>query len=283
MRLFESASCLLGLALALAASGCSSSTTSNGGPVDGGSTADTGDDTAPAAAPYPDFATPPTFTAHTVFPNLTWKGYHDSTGPLVDIHMSDYYDPDGSKGITAIYFIVAAQWCGPCNAEATNAPKIYAESYKSRGARYVSVVIEDTAQKPATQATLDAWIKDHKLNYDMGVYPSNADHSSDVLPSAGNVGLPHNYIIDPRTMLIQSITQGVDPAVWACDMFTADPTLSTDGCCIAGTTKYSDGSDVCTADYSCVKGKVCLPPSDTNPSIAMEVVMKRNGAPPFGS
>jgi thiol-disulfide isomerase/thioredoxin len=280
MRLLESTSCLLALALALAASGCSSSSSTPA--VTPGD--DAGADTTPAPPAYPDESLAPYgLLAHQTFPNLTWKGHRDGTGPLVDISMSDYYDPDGKKGLTAVYFIVAAEWCGPCNAEAEVSPKIYGEAYKPRGAKYVSVVIEDKAQKPATLATLDSWISTHKINFDMGLYPSKADHSVDVLPNIQNVGLPHNYIIDPHTMVIQSITQGVDPAVWACDMYKGDTSVGTDGCCVAGKTKYSDGSDVCTVDYACSKGLVCLPPGDTKPSIAMEVVMTRNGAKPFGS
>lgn len=281
MRLLESTSCLLALAFTLAATGCSSSSTQAVTPGD-----DAGAET-PAPPAYPDESLAPYgLLAHQTFPNVTWKGYHDSTGPLVDLSMSDYYDPDGKKGITAVYFIVAAGWCGPCNAEAEVAPKIYSEAYKPRGARYVSAIIQDYNSKApgaATQATLDQWIKDHSLNFDMGFLPSAADGSSEVLPEGPKVGLPHNYIIDPRTMLIQSVTQGVDPAVWACDMYKGSADVGADGCCVAGKTKYSDGSDVCTVDYTCSKGLVCLPPGDTKPSIAMEVVMTRNGAKPYGS
>lgn len=274
MRLVDLSAPLLALTLGLAF-GCSSSSTPQTTPTD-----DAGADTAPTPAAYPEG--PYGLLRGNIFPNLTFKGHRDGVGDLVDISMSDYFDPDGKKGITGVYFIVAAQWCGPCNIEAENAPKIYEGSYRKRGARYVSVVIEDTNGKPSTEATLDAWISDHKITFDMGLLPSAADHSSLALPDGPNVGLPHNYIIDPRNMGIQSITQGVDAAVWSCDMYKPGGELSAEGCCLQGVTKYTDGSDVCTVDYTCLKGKVCLPPGDTSPSRSMEVVMSRNGAAPFG-
>jgi hypothetical protein len=282
MRLLESTSCLIALALALAASGCSSSSSSPSTPVvtpgdDAGGDVASGDDSAVTPAAYP--AGPYGLLAHNIVPNVTWKGYRDATGEVVDMSMADYYDPDGKKGITGIYFIIAAEWCPPCNAEAEVSPKIYAEAYKARGGKYVSVITEDKNHKPSTLATADAWIKAHKINFDMGYGASN-----DVLPNLPDVGLPHNYIIDPRTMAIQSITEGVDTAVWACDMYPkGDSTLGADGCCVAGKTLYTDGSNVCTQDYFCSKGLVCIPPGSTTPSRPLEVVMTRNGAKPFGS
>lgn len=49
-------------------------------------------------------------TAGTTIPNITWKGYRDGTGDWTDISLLDYYDPDGSRGITALLIETAAQW-----------------------------------------------------------------------------------------------------------------------------------------------------------------------------
>ncbi len=282
MRSPKLSSLLVTLSLALAASACSSSSGSSVAPTD---TTDAGDqDTAPAAPAYPP--EPYGLLQHNVFPNISWQGYKDATGPLVTMQMSDYYDPDGSRGINGIYFIVAAQWCPPCNIEADHAGKIYLEAYKKRGGQYVSVIIEDKSQNPSTQATLDQWISAHKITFDMGFDPSQANtHLSNVLPDDPNVGLPHNYVIDPRTMAIQAITQGTDPAVWACDQYPPSAQLTSDGCCAAGKTAIPsvEGPIGCSTDYACVKGLVCLTTGETSPSHPLDIVMQRNGAPAFGS
>ena len=77
-------------------------------------TGDPGADTTPAedtAAPpltYP--AGPYGKAVGSVVPNLKWMGYRDGTGAWGEIALLDYYDPDGSRGITAIKVNLAAVW-----------------------------------------------------------------------------------------------------------------------------------------------------------------------------
>ena len=276
------ASALVGL---LACSSSSSGPAGTTGGDDTGTTPtdDTGtpaDDTAPpdedtaTALTYPDG--PYGLKLHNVFPNLTFKGYSDGAiGDFTDHSMLDYYDPDGSRGITAIYFVVAAQWCGPCNEEADHLPVWYTTSYKDRGARFVSAVIESATPKndatgkqigwmPATQTTVNSWVKKHKVNFDIML-----DDTESALPHTGSVGLPYNYIIDPRNMTVKRILQGIDPATVPC---TTDA-----GCCKTATTP-----DVCTQDYSCSTTlKTCLTPTMQGPIPGLDALMLTNGAKAF--
>jgi hypothetical protein len=82
---------------------------------------DTGapDPTDTSVPPPPDTGPPPTTTypsgpygktTGAVLPNLSWKGYRDSTGSWTDIALGDYYDPSGSKGIRALWLGMAAVW-----------------------------------------------------------------------------------------------------------------------------------------------------------------------------
>jgi hypothetical protein len=256
---------------------CSSSSSgpSTGTPAEdtGGTPTDTGvpaDDTTPPeedtlpALTYPEG--PYGLKVTNIFPNLTLPGYKDAQGDWIDtMSMLDYYDPDGSRGITGIYFVVGAQWCPPCNTEADHLPLWWTTSYKDRGARFVTAIIEDSTHKPATQLTVDSWIKKHHINFDIWL-----DSTSSALPKTGSVGLPFNYLIDPRTMKIVKIIQGIDPAI-------TTPCTSDATCC-----KTADSPDICYQDYSCsLSLKTCLTPSMAGPITGLDALMIRNGAKAF--
>ncbi len=141
-----------------------------------------------------------------VYPNFAFKGYRDGTGEWTDITMLDYYDPDGSRGINGIYLVVSAQWCPPCREEAKMLPGMYTSLYKPRGARFLTTMIEDTSRNPATQKTVDQWLTAYRLNFDIAL-----DDGQETLPQEGSVGLPYNYVINPRDMRVFRIVQGVNP------------------------------------------------------------------------
>ncbi|MEO7092032.1 MAG: hypothetical protein ABI175_02200, partial [Polyangiales bacterium] len=71
------------------------------------------EDTEPPPLVYPD--EPQGLTLGSIFPNATLPGYRNGAGEWVDISMLDYYDPDGSRGITALQIDVECQWCPPSN------------------------------------------------------------------------------------------------------------------------------------------------------------------------
>ena len=177
-------------------------------PTDSGA-ADTGaTDTAP-----PDTAPPPPTTypsgpygtsVGNVFPNATFSGYRDGTGTWGTLTMQDYYDPDGKRGIKGVLLVGSASWCGPCQEEAKNLASIY-PGYKTKGARFLGGLIEDSSRNPATKATVDTWVKAFKTNYDMV-----ADPEQKLLP-AGGVGIPYSVVINPRTMKVEKTWSGADP------------------------------------------------------------------------
>lgn len=202
-----------------------------------------------------------------VFPNIQFMGYKngDNSDPAnwVPMSMLDYYDPDGSRGVTGIYLVVGAQWCPPCNDEADHLPAWWPTDYQPRGAKFVTIVYQNSGYKQATRQTVDQWIKKHKINFDAGI-----DDSNGAIPK-GSFGLPHNYIIDPRTMKVFRTVDGIDPAITtncpkvACCDPAVDPTTCSQ--------KY-----VCSSTLS-----TCLPPGTSGPVPQLEYVMKQNGAAPF--
>jgi hypothetical protein len=137
-----------------------------------------------------------------VFPDVAFEGYRDGDGEWTTLHMLDLFDPDGAKGVRGIYVVVAAQWCGVCQQEAMRLPKSY-PAWKGRGARFLMVLGQDNARKPALQSTVDAWQSRFHLPFDVG-----ADPKLEFLPP-GATGFPTCYVIDPRTMKIVRVLPGV--------------------------------------------------------------------------
>jgi hypothetical protein len=183
-----------------------------------------GADTGPGVVPPPedtgtvDDTTPPEDTAPppwatnpdgpygllkgNVFPNLSFDGYKGGAGgEWTTIKMIDYYDPDGTRGIYGILFVVSAEWCNPCRIEAAALPGMYTNLYKPRGAAFAGALLQDSKSNPADQPTLDRWIKAFKTNFDLVIDP---DQTS-VPPSWS---IPRNYLINPRDMKIYRINSG---------------------------------------------------------------------------
>ncbi|MGZ3418063.1 MAG: hypothetical protein ACXVEF_34960 [Polyangiales bacterium] len=131
-----------------------------------------------------------------VFPNLKFKGYHDGKGAWTDIQMSDYYDPDGSRGINAIYMTVSAEWCPVCKEDAKVLPGWYSSHYQPRGARFITSILETVDRTSATKDAVDAWVTAYKPNFDIV-----ADVDEATFPPTF-MALPVNFEIDPRTMVV---------------------------------------------------------------------------------
>lgn len=202
------AALLLGLVVGC---GSSSTNTTNGTPTD-----DTGstEDTAPAedAAPWLTYPEGPYgLNLNNIFPNVTLNGYRDGkAGSLewTELKMIDYYDPTGERGVNAILVIVSAEWCGPCKEEAKDLPGFYTNTYKPRGAKFLTAMIENASGKPADQAVVDRWMKTYNTNFDIAADPEG----SVMLPKTDpKWGIPRNYIVDPRTMKIVRVNSGVNP------------------------------------------------------------------------
>jgi len=142
------------------------------------------------------------------FPNLSWSGYKDSAGAWTTITMNDYFDPDGSKGVRAVLIEMSAVWCGVCQSEAARFSPTYS-SWKSKGARFATLMVQNLSRGPATQADVDLWVSKFKTSWDVVADPA----MSLAPPTGGSIGLPYNIILDPRTMKIVQIIQGDGSAV----------------------------------------------------------------------
>jgi hypothetical protein len=137
----------------------------------------------------------------TTFPALTFDGYADGSTTWSKLDMRSYFDPDGSKGERAVVVIVAAQWCAVCQQEARWVPAEYLKSWKSRGAKLLTVLIEDAAHHPSVQLVADQWRDAFSIPYAVAIDPDYRVLPTDI----GTIKLPYTFVIDPRTMKVEQV------------------------------------------------------------------------------
>jgi len=139
-----------------------------------------------------------------VNPGLGWQGYAAKETSPSTIHPADLYDCDGSKGINALVFDVSAVWCAACQAQAADTAQISAQ-YDALGIRLITLMVQDASQAPATVQTALQWRQQYQLN-DVAVC---ADPGFAFAPlGQSSVDLPVTVVVDPRTMIIQSVSYG---------------------------------------------------------------------------
>jgi len=157
----------------------------------------------PCAAGYPQ-GPYGTGEGKIVNPGLTWQGYLPNQTSASSITPNDLFDCDGSKGIDAIVFDVAAEWCAACQSQASNQPQLFSK-YDALGIRVVTLVVQDASSAPATLATAQSWKQQYGLT-DVAVC---ADPSFSFAPiGQSSVDLPVTIVVDPRTMKIMKVSQG---------------------------------------------------------------------------
>jgi hypothetical protein len=151
------------------------------------------------ACPYP--AGPyGTAVGDVLDPKLEWQAYAPGATTPSTLHISDLYDCDGKKGINAIVVDTSGQWCVACQYEAESVPKWMASTgsgaghWSSLGVQFLALIIQNNAYEPATIVTAEQWRAMFHLT---SVYVAADPNAS--LPA---MALPHNLLIDPRTMKI---------------------------------------------------------------------------------
>lgn len=140
-------------------------------------------------------------------PAFTWDGYPEHRDKPGVVHVSNYLDCDGTKGINALLIDVSATWCGACQEEAAELNAKLASSWTAKGIHVLTLMIEDGASNPATVQTALAWKNQFQL--DIAVV---ADPAAEMLGTgAVSVGLPLQFVVDPRNMTIVERIEGYAP------------------------------------------------------------------------
>jgi hypothetical protein len=177
--------------------------------------ADAGGKASTSAKPYP--AGPYGFSVGSTIQNYTFRGWFApsdvayDTGALEQVELADFYDPDGSKGIKALFINASARWCSACKSEQ---PKIAAQRviWEPQGARFLETLFEDDNQadpSPARADDLQIWGKAYKVTWTLVLDPALT--LGDFFDTAAT---PMNMIIDTSSMKILDIVTGVPQDSW---------------------------------------------------------------------
>jgi hypothetical protein len=165
----------------------------SGAPLD----ADTDGDDAPAtgcvypAGPYG------VAVGKVLDPTLQWQGFPPGATTASTVKITDLYDCDGSKHLTAIVVDSAGQWCVACQGIAMQIPTWLSpkgDNWTKLGVQILNLVIQNNDYEPATVTTAQQWRDLFTLNSIFVV----AD-PSDTFPTNA---LPYELLIDPRTMKV---------------------------------------------------------------------------------
>ena len=159
-----------------------------------------------------------------VIPNMAFTGYlHLDPSTLVGrngigtVRFSDFYDPDGSRGLRFLLVGIHDAWCPPSidQEDFTNGTNYlqgnvmgesFALQYAPKGVRFLTLLQQGTHyQHDATISDLWIWMSQHGSRISEALLPSNELELNVI-----EVAVPYNIIIDTRTMRIKATYLGFE-------------------------------------------------------------------------
>lgn len=186
------------LAWALLSAACSSGSTPSDDSSAGADAA-----TEPPPKPAPRFPVGTKLDAA-----LSWDGYPAGSAEAGTIHLSDLADPDGSKGIRAIFVSEDQITCDAC-VEETQSLLAKAPAWTADGIAILQLVIFDANGQPASVADALAWRDHFQVGWSVGADPSFTFHE------IGSNPLPVQLVVDPRTLTIVARFNGLADAAFS--------------------------------------------------------------------
>jgi len=136
-----------------------------------------------------------------------WSAPATQRGALEPIALSDFYDPDGTRGISVLLVNTAAVWCSACRTEHETLPD-RARELGPRGLVILSALFQDQERNPASVEDLSQWTDVFATNFPMVLDPG---YSFGLYASAETA--PLNLVIDARTMTLLGKYVGDQSAV----------------------------------------------------------------------
>ena len=151
--------------------------------------------------------------------DFAFLGWHDpvaagyDTAKLEQVRLSDYYDPDGSRGIKLLWINASAVWCSVCRSEMKDIKNNQVRArFEPKGVQLMGTLFEDNRTGPAKPLDLQNWGKlpDHAIDFPLVLDPGfklGAFFTSDATPL--------NMLVDARTMTVVSLTMGYSADYWS--------------------------------------------------------------------
>jgi len=156
-------------------------------------------------------------------PNMAFTGYlHVDPSTTIDpservgtVRLSDFYDADGSRGLTHLVVTIHDEWCGPSveQEDFTNGADSYganpgkqsfARDYAARGVRFLTL-LQQGPQWPldATVTDLASWAQKHEARVSEALLSSD-----ELMLDVVEAEVPYTFVIDARTMRIEVVWVG---------------------------------------------------------------------------
>jgi hypothetical protein len=149
-----------------------------------------------------------------VIANLSFMGWRDPVAADYDgsalerVSFSDFYDPDGEKGVEVIVVNSSAVWCTVCQTELADMKEAAVYSrFRQAGAEIVGTLFEDAVGDPATPDDLTLWGKGTQRSI---AFPLVLDPGLKMGAYFTSDATPLNLVIDARTMRILYSFMGYD-------------------------------------------------------------------------
>lgn len=150
--------------------------------------------------------------------DFAFLGWHDpvaadyDASKLEQVNLSEYYDPDGSKGIKLIWINASAVWCSVCRTEMREIKSnaVHA-TFAPQGVQMLVTLFEDNRSGPAKPSDLHNWgiAPEHSIDFPLVLDPGfklGSFFTSDATPL--------NMLVDARTMRVVSATMGYSQDYW---------------------------------------------------------------------
>jgi hypothetical protein len=132
---------------------------------------------------------------------------------LEQVHLSEYYDPTGQKGLKLIWINASAVWCSVCRAEMQDIKSnaVHA-TFAPKGVQLIVTLFEDKNSGPARPLDLHNWGSDAKHQID---FPLLLDPGFKLGAFFTSDATPLNMLVDARTMRVLDATMGYSTTYWS--------------------------------------------------------------------
>jgi hypothetical protein len=135
-----------------------------------------------------------------VIDKFTFMGFRDGGDPFVKLSLTDFYDPEGTKGIKALFVTLGRSSCGACVGQAGRM-ETWETKYRSEGLRQLSVLHSGLGvPREATESTARDWIAKYGVTYDVAIDPTFRLNGG-VKPDFD----PRGWLVDVKTMKIVKV------------------------------------------------------------------------------
>jgi hypothetical protein len=144
--------------------------------------------------------------------DFEFEGFREPAAPngmrLERIRISDFYDPNGDRGVALLLVNTAAVWCQSCRVEHRTL-SARQEQFRSRGLVVFSALFQDAQGDPAMLDDLSLWTEQFRVTFPMaldpefqlGRYASAETAPLNLLVDASSMTILERYIGDQEAVI----------------------------------------------------------------------------------